>query len=783
MKGCGDDSTVWYGCFGFPSLGMGLTVMDCGRAASKRIEKNLEGHVITLNQGDIQGRKTGSAGNQELVAYVKKTIEDMGLEPVAMLFSTPVAQVQKPPVWTVDGLDAHGLGPLEVGKDFYLIPSPYAGSVDYQGDLLLITDHFYTIDPSLMEGKVLVTEFNVVTQDIIERAINNGALGILNHTGTYYPQDFGDQFLLEIDERVNQKKGKRIFLAQIREDLHKVLRVMATDHLIEAYSKVDIANESYMRPIITGYIPGVTLTYKEAYPVQKSENVQVVLPGKDPSLAPVVFTASIDDRGVGPGGLSLQKPTEAGGLAVLLEVLRGLSQGDQAERSLEFVIVNGQVQGGMGLRAYFDQRGDLPPETDVIHLGSLGTPDSPGLHIGSMGSVDQEAAWVLRTKLASHGHDQGLALAGIDLPQAYDGFEGLAQEGIAHSILTDGVASLNHDQVDMDQLKDVAQLVNAYIHRDLLGANRPDYLPVVWAGTVIAILFILFLLNGLQDFGQALPGRTIWGHDIRQLTYSTPFVLGVEVTHFAITILVALVAMIGVLLVPQYFMMVDYGGTYTNFSGYLFGKNIVAFIQDVKGQGLGVQGQEASLLDLMIDLGSNSIEILFYAVVLSLALGMAKGLWDGYRPNAFKGFTSVALLSLPDVLVAFTGLYAMIAILHLPNLPQWVDPAFLRLKLFPVLALSILPSLFIGRTALLAAEEERHRGYIKGVIARGATPAQAYLRHLVPVMFFHVIDALPAMLKLMITNLLIVEFFYGYPGIANYLLTHMGHLSPLRGRI
>ncbi len=106
-----------------------------------------------------------------------------------------------------------------------------------------------------------------------------------------------------------------------------------------------------------------------------------------------------------------------------------------------------------------------------------------------------------------------------------------------------------------------------------------------------------------------------------------------------------------------------------------------------------------------------------------------------------------------------------------------IEVGAMRGIVMPVLALSIIPSIYVSRLALIAVEEERHKGYVKGALAKGATKRQAFIGHLMPVMMLKILDAMPSVMKLLIANLIIVEYFYGYPGIANYLITHMDSVS------
>lgn len=734
----------------------------------------IDGYLKTLRSGEMAERITGSPAYEQTISFIADTLDEAGVAVRRQAFTTPVAQVEQMPVIAGDQVETLLGKPIRMGQDYTLVSSPYSGSVAYEGDLLFIMENYFKMDPSLLEGKVLVTGFNVLTDDIIEYAIDQGALGILNSTFSYYGGVFNVQGLADMDQRVDWKHGKRIFIAQISDQVHTAMKAVAKEHLIEAYSNLDVAGVSgYIQPIVTGYVPDMRVAFEQTYPVRTVENVIATIPGKDASAPPLWITTHVDVEDVYGAEAHDGRADQGASVALLMELAQELKRANDLERTIHIGFIGGSVQGGMGYQAFYDSMGTVLPGMEVIHLGAIGSEGDNGLYYGSTRGWTDDRMWVLTTRLMGYGNDLGIPMLGTQVLEEEHVLKPLEAHDIPYVVLATGSAG-GAPEADMRQVDMAGNLLRTYLYREVQGHWRPDYLPVDVAvvGTILAAALLLFGVVG--EMARTRPGCVLFGRNIRAITYSTPFTLGAETAHFGVTIIVALVAMIGVLLIPQYFMMVDYGGTYSNFSLYLFGKNIVLFSQHLMQEGITVKGQSVNLLELLWSLSKNSAWLLGVSVAVAMVLGILKGLVDGYKPGMGKNMVSIILFSVPDVLVAFAGLYAMIYVMRIPGIEKVIEPELLRTRLFPVLALSIVPAVYISRIALVAVEEERHKGYLKGVVARGATQGQAYIRHIVPVMFLKILDSMPAVFKIMIANLLIVEFFYGYPGVANYLLSQMG---------
>ncbi len=292
---------------------------------------------------------------------------------------------------------------------------------------------------------------------------------------------------------------------------------------------------------------------------------------------------------------------------------------------------------------------------------------------------------------------------------------------------------------------------------------------------MLGLMVLFFML--VNKLAKVYPSFECMGINIRSISHSRPFRLLSNTVYFAVPALVLILFMIYLLLFPKSFVTTEYYGLYSGYSPYLYLKQTVMFTERLLTSGFALKGVGNVDMRILSSLITGSLKLVVPAIAISLMIGFLKGAVDSYRPTDGKNFISLALLSMPDVLVAFLGLQVIILWSKNETLVNMIEVGAMRGIVMPVLALSIIPSIYVSRLALIAVEEERHKGYVKGALAKGATKRQAFIGHLMPVMMLKILDAMPSVMKLLIANLIIVEYFYGYPGIANYLITHMDSVS------
>ena len=753
--------------------------------------EKVQKHTRYLSDPSLEGRLTGTTGNQKAVDYVYKSLLQIGSERENANFSlskevfrVPVQEFdQTPELSFVKDVETGEKVTVKYGQDFIVMNHPRSGSIDYSGDILVVSDGIYDVDPDLLKGKVVVSKLNRITDDYINDLRERGAVGILNmYTRSFDPTSTKIKLDTEINLRTDWKSGEQIFVGKISNSLYETLKESAKDNLIEAYSNLNpVKTSGSVSEKVTGYIRGVRLKAVSSYPLAESENILVKFPSKSRGKGAVILSSDIDGYGLNSNGDVLPSTAQAMTSALMLELIDGLAKtGQTPEQDLYFVFLNGSKQGDAGMNQLLNSL-DFNRRVEWIHLQNLGGAGDLPITYGDANSTDSNRQWAIQLRMFMHGQNVGLN-GTRGFPREYaPGFGKLVDLNIPHVLLSSGtdryIAANTYDEVDYSKVGQVSALLESYLYRDVFGNTQPDYLSKTQVHLTMGLLVMALVFMYMNKIAKVNPSFELGGKNIRFWTNTRSFRGLSSAVYFVIPAVALMIFMIFLMLFPKMFVTTQYYGLYSGYSPYLYAKTTIEFLNRLFENGLTLEGSGAVDIRILSSLVAGSFKLIVPAIGISIVLGFIKGAIDSFKPTDGKSFLSLALLSMPDVLVAFLGLQVIIMWSKNESLVNFIPVEAMRGIVMPVLALSIIPAVYISRLALIAVEEERHKGYVKGALAKGATKWQTYTSHLLPVMMLKLLDAMPSVMKLLIANLIIVEYFYGYPGIANYLITHMGSVT------
>jgi peptide/nickel transport system permease protein len=164
-----------------------------------------------------------------------------------------------------------------------------------------------------------------------------------------------------------------------------------------------------------------------------------------------------------------------------------------------------------------------------------------------------------------------------------------------------------------------------------------------------------------------------------------------------------------------------------------------------------------------------------FSVPLALALGILCALWRGSTFDRFVSMTSVAVVSVPEFLVATLAvLIFAVQLKWLPALAYAVDISspgqMLRSLAMPVVSLGsviIAQMLRMTRAALI---DQLGAPYIEMVRLKGASPARAVLAHALPNAVGPIANAVALSLSYLLGGVIIIEVIFNYPGIAKLMV-------------
>ncbi|MDP3760462.1 MAG: ABC transporter permease [Ramlibacter sp.] len=164
-----------------------------------------------------------------------------------------------------------------------------------------------------------------------------------------------------------------------------------------------------------------------------------------------------------------------------------------------------------------------------------------------------------------------------------------------------------------------------------------------------------------------------------------------------------------------------------------------------------------------------------FAVPLALGLGILCALWRGSAFDRFTSMTSVAVVSVPEFLVATLAVLVFaVQLKWLPALSYEVDVSspgeMLRSFALPVLSLGSVIMAQMMRMTRAAVIDQLAAAYIEMVRLKGASAARAVLFHALPNAIGPIANAVALSLSYLLGGVIIIEVIFNYPGIAKLMV-------------
>ena len=164
-----------------------------------------------------------------------------------------------------------------------------------------------------------------------------------------------------------------------------------------------------------------------------------------------------------------------------------------------------------------------------------------------------------------------------------------------------------------------------------------------------------------------------------------------------------------------------------------------------------------------------------FSVPIALALGILCALWRGSAFDRITSMTSVAVVSVPEFLVATLAVLVFaVQLKWLPALASSIDNSSwtqaMRSLAMPVVSLGsviIAQMLRMTRAALI---DQLSAPYIEMVRLKGASPARTVLAHALPNAVGPIANAIALSLSYLLGGVIIIEVIFNYPGIAKLMV-------------
>ena len=168
------------------------------------------------------------------------------------------------------------------------------------------------------------------------------------------------------------------------------------------------------------------------------------------------------------------------------------------------------------------------------------------------------------------------------------------------------------------------------------------------------------------------------------------------------------------------------------------------------------------------------VTLLLGAIVvgISFTLGLGLGVLSALRQNTWLDnfLTSLATLGMtvPNFVIAIWLIYILsIRARWLPT-GGWGEA---RLLIMPVVAYSLQPLAIVARYTRVAVLEAMAGDYVRTALAKGLSPAQVVVRHVLRNALIPIVTLLGPMIPDLFTGSIFIEFTFRIPGLGKFFVT------------
>ncbi len=725
-------------------------------------------HIRYLASPECAGRLAGTPGNDQAVAYVRNHFEALGIGPISggeyeQRFKTLVPQFGKNAQFQYMKKTGETVQ-YKLFEDYRMYSSGYGGSIDFSGDLIFVDTRLFDIPKDMLKDRIIITKTATLGDDAIEYALENGAKGLFTYIYNYGTDT--DALVKMKSTSVHDKKGPVLGLGVISREMYAAFRLEAEANPIELKG-------GQRGGAVVGMIHDAVVRQTISFEAVEASNVIGMIPGKDRDEY-VLIGAHLDHVGEGADGTYFPGALDnASGTAMMLELARICAEQEiQPEKTLIFAAWNAEENGLNGSAYYVDHPLVPLAGTEVINLDMVGGVGQGDILVGTANPESQ----VLSSRMVQYGKAQSLDMESGRV----DGSDHVSFAGAGHRavMIHQGDMYLHQQEdtpqnIDPENLKKMGALLGTYIKRDVWGESRPDYFTSAEKNGISVFLLLILLAYGMEIWWLNFPETRLAGLSAETLYFSSAYRIARKLLLVTVPAAILLI-LITISQLPRDLNLVSVnGGWDTNFSGYLTMKNTVLYIRSIFTEGFGTTIGGGDVVEIIGKAFRNSFSLLLTATALALPLGVFKGLFDAWssrRESELRSFSSVLLLSVPDILWILMTFSFMIMAGNSSWMASLLPVSGLRGWWLPLATLTIMPAIYISRIAFVGFRHELNKPYITALKAKGASKARIFFNHLLNPVWERSLSAMQGLIAILISNLIVVEYLFDYKGLANYIL-------------
>lgn len=729
-------------------------------------------HIRQLSDPAMTGRLTGTIGNEAAMAYVRDAFFDYGLLPVSkeidykQSFQTIVPEFQQEGYLEVT-LESDGAKRFYLYHDYRMYTYGPAGGASFSGDMIYVGSYLFKMPQEQLKDRLVVMSIADMSQDIMDYLLDSQAAGALIYFDSVWGMDSSERHTLK-SVSVYEKNGPTLPMAAISNDLLRLLREEARKNPIDV-------DATYAAGSVFGVLKNAHWENGIDFPLKETANLMGMIKGKSDEV--VILTAHLDHVGEGgkgeyfPGALD-----NASGLALMLEMARLCSlQSRPPDKTLLFIAFNGEEVGLKGSHYYVDHPLVPLEKSQVINLDMLGGFNAKALEIVGISANDL----LLASRYAQYAENLGYEVV-VGRGGGSD-HETFSQAGVPSVMFVQGQdhyhkMSDTAANVSPTIIDENAAVLITLLDKDIYGNMTMDFLTDYERGLILIFLIGLLIIYSVEVTGKNQQLPLEWSSRIESFYYSSAYQL-LKRIYGVLTPILLLMLLLGVLTqLPKDLNLVQLEEhTISNFSPYLTLKKTVVYYRDLLTNGFGKTFRGSMVIDIIMKAFKNSGKLLLTSLAFAIPLGIFKGFFDAYGGRSkgeLRAFGSILLLSIPDLMWILLAFFLTVQIGQQDFEVHWLQGAFLRGWLMPLITLSILPVVYVSRIALVAVEAELSKPYIRALRAKGLSKGSLFFKHLTRPVLIKIFESLAGLTTIMISNLILIEYLFDYKGIVNNILIY-----------
>ncbi|MBN2260423.1 MAG: ABC transporter permease subunit [Clostridiales bacterium] len=721
-----------------------------------------------LSSQELQGRAVGETGNKLTIDYIDNFLEENEIEYEKSQLKEIVPIINPNNICIIDGEE------FELYKDFEIYLNNRYSDIDFEGDILYLGEALNNVDPVILKDKIVVIRTNRVSEIVLDTLIENEVKGVFYFTDiagliTYSDREVMDRKWLDIEDKISSE----IFVARITSKFaEKLLEKAKEDQFEEYYKKMPSVAVYSNGDQYVGLIHNAKIFIDIDYKIMDVPSYIIHIDGKDSTISNN-FITHFDGQGKGNDTLEFFPSAVNGGASTgaLLEMAKSLNlQTNKPKEDINIVLINGFLINERSTNDVLGVLADKYSANKNIVLEYIGYEGSKGVAVDWDFYNNQSV--IMANLLFDYSSEIGVKFEFHDEPIAryasYAQFTSLNNPlvlitGTYRNAMSDLLYSSRDsaDKISVESMSNGINLLRGYISKDLYRNFPFKFLDDNVVNIISAVLILGLLISSINEM--AVNTKI---YLIEKIFYSRIYTITVFIYKYFISFATALLLIAIVLNIPTNYNMVSFGeGTLSNFSLYNLIKgtyySILSLISTLKNP-------SNEIFQKIIIYIIKSLKLIFSGLLLALIFGILKGVMDSYSKksnSSLKTMTSIIAYSIPDVMVAILSVLAIIYLSKIEFINEWIGPTLLRTLVMPIVALVIIPSIYISRLIFVTIQEEKQKEYVKFLYYKGIPRRQVYFRQFVFVSVIKVLKSMKSILMVLFSNLILVEYIFSYPGI------------------